>query len=128
MVTWGAGNPGQAKGAAAEVPIRENICQTEVVVIELRVEIQEIGDIDVRRTELIGLPLVSAITGRRVVDLQPLNDKLEAIDVFEDRRLVDMVHGFDVLGDERCNLLSSLGVRRLVLLDVIPEVCIGLYV
>lgn len=66
---------------------------------------------------------LDALTGGRVVDAQSLDDKLQADDVLEDGRLVDVVHRLDVLRHQRGNLLAHLCVRllRLVLLYVVPE-------
>ncbi len=127
--TRSAGNPRQAKSAAGEVSISKDVRQTKVIVIELRVEIEEVGNVNVGWAELVVLSL-DAFTGRGVVDAQSLDDELQADDVLEDRRLVDVIHCFDVLRHQRGNLLAHLCVRlfRLVLLYVVPEKGVSLNV
>lgn len=66
------------------------------------------------------IPFVLRITGDGIVNLQPLNDELEAVNVVEDGVLVDVVDGFDVLSDQRGDLLTCAWITRLVLLHVIP--------
>ena len=44
-------DPCQAEGAPREVPIGEDVSQTELVVIFKRVQVQEVADVDVGVTE-----------------------------------------------------------------------------
>lgn len=127
--TRSAGNPRQAKSAPGEVSISKDVRKTKVIVIELRVEIEKVGDVNVGWAELVVLPF-DALTGGRVVDAQSLDDELQANDVFEDGSLVDVIHRFDVLCHQRSNLLAHLCVRllRLVLFDVVPEKGVSLNV
>lgn len=122
MLTRSAGNPSQSQSAAREVAISEDVRQTKVVVIELRVQVQKVGHVNVGRAEVVRLALV-ALARRRVVDSQTLHNELESVVVLEDGRLVDVVDSFDVLSHERGNLFPNFGVRlfRFVFFDVIPQ-------
>lgn len=41
------------QGASGEVPVRKNVCETEVLVVPERVQVQEVGDVNVLLAELV---------------------------------------------------------------------------
>lgn len=127
--TRSAGNPRQAKSAPGEISISKDVGKTKVIVIELRVEIQKVGNVDVGGTKLVVLSL-DALAGGRVVDAQSLDDELQSNDILEDGSLIDVIHRFDVLRHQRGDLLAHLcvGLLRLVLLNVVPEKGVSLNV
>jgi hypothetical protein len=69
-------------------------------VVELAVQIQEVGDVDVRRTEWIVFLFKGSITGRGIIDPETLDDELQPPDATEVRVLVNVVHRFNVLCHE----------------------------
>jgi hypothetical protein len=52
-------------------------------VVELRVKVEEVGDVDVGRAELVVFLLSRRITGRGVIDSKPLNDELQSTNAVE---------------------------------------------
>lgn len=57
-VTWGGADPGQAQHAVVEVPVGEDVGQAVVVVVLLRVELQELLHADVGEAERVGAVLL----------------------------------------------------------------------
>lgn len=57
--TWGGSDPGQAQHAIVEVSVGENVGQAVVIVVLLRVQLQELLHTDVGKAEGVGaIPLV----------------------------------------------------------------------
>lgn len=58
--TWGGSDPGQAQHAIVEVSVGENVGQAVVIVVLLRVQLQELLHADVSKAERVGaIPLVT---------------------------------------------------------------------
>lgn len=58
--TRGGSDPGQAQHAVVKVPVGENVGQAVVIVVLLRVELQELLHTDVGKAERVGpVPLVT---------------------------------------------------------------------
>lgn len=58
--TWGSADPGQTQHAVVKVPVGENVSQAVVVVVLLRVQLQELLHSDVGEAERIGPVLLVA--------------------------------------------------------------------
>ena len=68
-ITWRGGDPSEAQRSAGEVPEGEDVGQAEVVVVGLRMEVEEIADIDICSAEPVGLlsDVTSVSRTRRVI-------------------------------------------------------------
>ena len=58
--------------------MREDVCEAEVVVLGLGVEVEEVGDVEVARAQRVPAgPLAAGVAGAVVVDLDPLHVELQ---------------------------------------------------
>lgn len=92
-----------------------------------RVEVEEVGDVDVLHAELIRFAAVVNAARLIVVDLDPLHFEANVAVLhppIELRVAVDEVDGRDVMGDERQNFLFRFLIddRRAVRIVVLKEV------
>lgn len=71
--TRGRRDPGQAECAAGKVAVREHIGQTKVLVVSERVNVEEVGHVNVLHAKRIRLARVRLAARRVIVDLDALH-------------------------------------------------------
>ena len=126
----GGGNPCEAKGTSSEVPICEDIGQAELLVVLLRVQVQEVGHVNVGQAELLVLPVVPVMAVGVVEDLDPVHvESVPRVSVLPLGKLcvpVDPVDGLHVLRNHAQDLLLRLLLIPLLLVHVLPQQWVGL--
>ena len=93
--------------------------------ISLRVQIEKVRNVDIGQTEFILFAVVIGFAGFVIVDFDALHfESSHSVRIFavEFRLHVDGVDGFDVLGDERRDLLAGVvGIVFLGLEEMAPQ-------